>query len=192
MDPWAMRATRPAGQPDQLLGGQTEDGEGRSRRGPDRFVGEQVLIDEGHRPGRMADRRHPTDGIAGLVADEIGIRFADLLSQQGRHRLLIDPVRAAGHDQHCPVRGLGAEDQGLGDLGHIAADLGRGLRGTAGRLGELDDLGLQAHLLEERLHARRCRPQAPHASPPAPGIAGSQRRWPGRTAAGSRSPPSGY
>src|SRR5260221_13442880 len=122
---------RAAGQPLELGRRNAEDGVRMASRRPQRIVVGEIGIDEDADPRRMPDRSDPADRIAGTVADEIGVGLAELLAGRGREPGLVDPVDAAGDDQHGTYAG-GAEDEGFGDLRDRASDrrssLGRAAR----------------------------------------------------------------
>jgi hypothetical protein len=104
-------------------------------------VGGQVDVDDGPERGRMTDRGHPADLLAGRVQHELGGGPAHAPgADQRRHRAGVDAVGAAGEDQQrCAV---GVEDQAVGDRADLAAERagGRG-RGRHG-LVETADVGV--------------------------------------------------
>src|SRR5262245_37463005 len=67
---------------DEIAGGQTKGRVGRPGGGPDLGELEQVLIDEGLEGVGVAERRHPADGKAGVLANEGGPRLLQRLLQQ--------------------------------------------------------------------------------------------------------------
>lgn len=101
----------------------------------------------------MPDRRDPADRVTGALADVVGVGLAEVLAQQGRHLVLIDPIGARGEHQHDPIRFFGPEDDRFHDLGDRASDGLSGLGRSARALLELLNGEHAAGGVERVLHA---------------------------------------
>ena len=133
------------GQPEQLLVGGREDRGRVPGGGPDDVVARELDVDERADRLGVADRGDPADGLAGVLGGRTsgaaGRSRRD--AEQGGHLRLVDPVRAAGEDQHGASRPT-SKTRLFDDRAHRDVERGRGGRGGA-------DLGREhAHLAGRR------------------------------------------
>jgi len=113
---------------------------GSPGRGPNFIVLQEVFIDKGLNGLDMPDRRHTPNHKAGLLADKIGIGFAQRFANQCFDDFLIHPICAAGDDQNRPFTALCLENQRLDNLGNLATDCLSCLNRCSGGLRQLDHL----------------------------------------------------
>src|SRR5690606_822903 len=135
-----------AGVGDERLGLHREDGVRSAGRRPHEVVLQEGAVGEDPGGGRaVAERRYAADGVAGGLADDVGLGAGHLVRAEfPPDRFQVDAGGAVHQDQHGhPV---GGEDQGLADLAEFAADGRGGLGGLAGGAGVVrraQDLGDQ-------------------------------------------------
>ena len=70
----------------------------------------------------MSDGRNAADNESGLFTYKIGVYFGERVAQQCRNFLFVNPVCAAGDDQHRAPGACSIEDDALGYLCDIAVD----------------------------------------------------------------------
>src|SRR5690625_4476106 len=70
----------------------------------------------------MSEGRNTADGKTGARAHEIGIRAPEAAADERRELLFVGTIHAADHGKQRTIRLLKSEDEGLGNLGHVAAD----------------------------------------------------------------------
>ena len=68
-------------------------------RRPDALPLQQMLVDQRREWRRMRQRRHSADGKAGVRADEVRIRLAERLADEGGDARFVDAVGSAGDDE---------------------------------------------------------------------------------------------
>jgi len=99
-----------------------KDGFGASGCAPNGFVLKEVFVHHHRAREKMAKRRHPARGVAGLLLHVLRLSHAWLETEQPlEFSFSVNPVCAAGDDDH---RGFGAfKHNGFRDVGDVAPQL---------------------------------------------------------------------
>jgi hypothetical protein len=92
----------------------------------------------------VAERRDSANGKARRFSDEVGVGPLDRFPDSVSERRFVHSVGAAGDHQDRMAADAAAEDEGLGDLAHVATNGGRRFGGTACRLVQLANDGRDA------------------------------------------------
>src|SRR5215468_8830597 len=97
----------------------------------------------------MTHRRDSADGIAGRGAHEVAVGTGERFTYSLGDFRFADTIVAACNDHDCLTALRAAKNDGLRDLGYRAADRGCRVGTGAGRLFELNDLGIDAGVAKE-------------------------------------------
>ena len=154
---------RPAGERDELVEGQREDGVRGASRGPDLRVAGESLVDHGRQRGGMPGGRDPADRLPRRGAHLIGRRPDDAPPPEPLgERRRVDPVRAARHDEKGLV--VRPEHEAVGDRADLDLERRGGEGGRRRGIRQHDDLARDPPRAQRVLH------QPAAGAEPAPSI----------------------
>lgn len=88
---------------DELFRGDREHGPWGAGGRPQEPVDKKVLVEVCRQGLLVADRRHPSDGIAGAGSHELGARLLDRTSDDPGQASLVDPVSSRCQNQDRAV-----------------------------------------------------------------------------------------